>query len=110
MFWDALWIRGNGEVDEENTSPVRSWSCNFKCVDHIGDIEGPNLLFEKGKAEVINTNVVPNIRGDFTGYQADLFDDPWYHYSSGSDENKWPRDADNDNDSDEYSDDENSDD
>ena len=106
-FWDAVVISGN---EEENTSPVGSKSCNFQWTDCVGDIEDQNLLSETGRAEVITTDVVRNIRGDFAGYQSEKFDDPWYHYSSGSDSELWHRNADSEGESEEFSDVEQSDD
>ncbi|KAM6572621.1 hypothetical protein CsatA_016701 [Cannabis sativa] len=89
LFWDVHEMSSKVEVDEDDTTDDNLNSCNFQWNEQIDDIAMTSLVNRYGDAEVINDDVVPNLRKEAVGLPAEMFDDAWGKDYFAPDERPW---------------------
>ncbi|GMN61797.1 hypothetical protein TIFTF001_030898 [Ficus carica] len=81
QFWDPLEINAS----KEDTESAELKAFNFQWTSHVDDIENRSLVSASGEAEVINADIVPDLRDEDVGNHGEEFDDLFIYFSSCSD-------------------------
>lgn len=81
QFWDHLEINAN----KEDTESAELKAFNFQWTSHVDDIETPSLVSASAEAEVINADIVPDLRDEDVGNHGEEFDNLFIYFSSCSD-------------------------
>lgn len=63
QFWDHLEINAS----KEDTESAELKAFNFQWTSHVDDIETRSLVSASGEAEVINADIVPDLRDEDVG-------------------------------------------
>lgn len=80
-FWYPLEINPS----KEDTESAELKAFNFQWTSHVDDIETRSHVSASGEAEVINANIVRDLRDEDVGNHGEEFDDLFIYFSSCSD-------------------------